>query len=116
MLCAWQRLGAWAAAGQAAALTTLSARRRAQARERDNPHLAGHVTDEVAAALVLTGRAAQQLVDDAAGLARLPPSIGLWRPGSLTGGGRKCSPPNSLPLPITARSRSRTGWCPRPEP
>jgi hypothetical protein len=63
VLCACQRLGAWAAAGQAAALTTLSARRRAQARERDNAHLAGHVTDEVAAALVLTGRAAQQLAE-----------------------------------------------------
>jgi hypothetical protein len=72
VLCAWQRIGAWAAAGQAAAITALTARRRAQARERENRHLAEHVTDEVAAALVLTGRSAEQLCSDAAGLARLP--------------------------------------------
>jgi hypothetical protein len=72
VLCAWQKIGAWAAAGQAAAVTALSARRRAQARERENPHLAEHVSDEVAAALVLTGQAASQLAADAAGLARLP--------------------------------------------
>jgi hypothetical protein len=72
VLCGWQRIGAWAAAGQAAAVTTLGRRRAAQARERQNPHLSEHAGDEVAAALVLTGRAAGQLLADAAGLARLP--------------------------------------------
>ncbi len=72
VMCAWQRIGAWAAAGQAAAVTALARRRAAQARERENPHLSEHVGDEVAAALVLTGRAAGLLLADAAGLARLP--------------------------------------------
>ncbi len=72
VLCAWQRVAAWAAAGQVAAINALSARRRAQARQLQNPHLAEHVTDEVAAALVLTGRAAAGLAGDAAALARLP--------------------------------------------
>jgi hypothetical protein len=72
VLCAWQRLAAWAAAGQAAAVTALTARRRAQARQRQNPHLAEHVTDEIAAALVLSGRSAADLAGDAAGLAALP--------------------------------------------
>jgi hypothetical protein len=83
VLCAWQRLGGWAAAGQAAAVTALAARRRAQARQRENPHLAEHVTDEVAAALVLTGRAASQLADDAAGLARLPQVHAALSAGSI---------------------------------
>jgi hypothetical protein len=72
VMCAWQRIGAWAAAGQAAAITALGARRRAQARQLENSHLAGHVAGEVAAALVLTGRAASQLITDTADLARLP--------------------------------------------
>jgi hypothetical protein len=72
VLCGWQRIGAWAAAGQAAAITALTARRRAQARQRDNPRLAGHVTDEVGCALVLTGRAAARLEGDTANLMRLP--------------------------------------------
>ncbi len=71
-LCAWQRIGAWAAAGQAAAVRTLDLRRAAQARERENKHLAEHVADEVAAALAWTGAAARQLVEDAARLADLP--------------------------------------------
>jgi hypothetical protein len=72
VMCGWQRLASWAAAGTAAAVVTLDRRRRAQARERQNEHLAEHVSDEVAAALALTGRAARTLAVDAAGLARLP--------------------------------------------
>jgi hypothetical protein len=71
-LCGWQRIAAWAAAGQAAAITALGQRRRAQGREQETRHLAEHVPEEVAAALVLTGRAAGLLIADAAGLARLP--------------------------------------------
>jgi hypothetical protein len=72
VLCAWQRIRAWAAAGQAAAITALAGRRLAQARRMGNSRLAEHVTDEIAAALALTGRAAADLAGAAAGLARLP--------------------------------------------
>jgi hypothetical protein len=82
-MCAWQRIGAWAAAGQAAAVRTLDLRRGAQARERENQHLAEHVGDEVAAALVLTGAAAGRLVTDAARLAALPEVHAALRAGRI---------------------------------
>ena len=72
VLCAWQRLISWAQAGQAATVTTLVRRRDAQARELDRPALAEHVSDEIAAALRLTGRSASQLLFMADGLDRLP--------------------------------------------
>jgi hypothetical protein len=72
VLCAWRRMAAWAAAGEAAAIVTLARRRNAQSRELGNPHLAEHVTEEIAAALTLTGRSAANLHGDALGLARLP--------------------------------------------
>jgi hypothetical protein len=72
VLCAWRRLASWAAAGQAAAIEALSRRRHTQALERENPHLAEHVGDEIAAALTLTGRAAGGLYDDVLALSRLP--------------------------------------------
>jgi hypothetical protein len=72
VLCAWQRLTSWAQAGQAAAVMTLVRRREAQARELDRPALAEHASDEVAAALRLTGRSADQLLSTAGGLDRLP--------------------------------------------
>jgi uncharacterized protein DUF222 len=64
----WARLAAWAASQQLAALAELLARRQ------NSPHAedAEHVTDEVAAALAISGRAADAQVDLAAGLARLP--------------------------------------------
>jgi hypothetical protein len=71
-LCAWRRIASWAAAGQAAAITTLARRRAAQDRESQLRHRPEHVAEEVAAALTLTGRAAEGLLADAAGLARLP--------------------------------------------
>ncbi|HUC24409.1 MAG TPA: hypothetical protein VMA73_17000 [Streptosporangiaceae bacterium] len=72
LLCGWQRLTAWAQAGQAACLTTLVRRRKQQSVELSRPDLAQHVDDETAAALALTGRAASRLLDVATGLARLP--------------------------------------------
>ncbi len=72
VLCAWRRVAAWAAAGEAAAIITLVRRRDAQSRELHNPHLAAHVTEEIAAAMTLTGRSAAALHGDALGLARLP--------------------------------------------
>jgi hypothetical protein len=71
VLCAWQRLAAWAQAGQAATLMTLARRRDAQAVELDRPSLAEHLSDEVAAALRLTCRSATQLLTTAGGLDRL---------------------------------------------
>ena len=72
VLCAWQRLAAWAQAGQAATLMTLACRRETQALELRRPSLAEHVSDEVAAALRLTCRSANQLLATASGLSRLP--------------------------------------------
>ena len=72
LLCGWQRLTAWAQAGQARCLTTLVQRRKEQSVELNRPDLAAHVDDEAAAALALTGRAASRQLDVSAGLARLP--------------------------------------------
>ncbi|HKD88556.1 MAG TPA: hypothetical protein VKB62_08510 [Streptosporangiaceae bacterium] len=72
LLCGWQRLAAWAQAGQVDCLNTLIQRRKEQSVELNRPSLAAHVDDEVAAALALTGRAAIRLLDVSAGLARLP--------------------------------------------
>jgi hypothetical protein len=71
VLCGWQRLISWAQAGQAAAITGLTERRKQQSAELDRPNLIGHLDDELAAALHLTGRSAERLLSTAAGLARL---------------------------------------------
>jgi len=71
-LCAAERMASWAAAQKVEAVIALARRRAAQARERKNPHLAEHVSGEVAAALTLTGQAASRLVDICAYLERLP--------------------------------------------
>jgi hypothetical protein len=72
VLCAWHRIAAWAAAGEASTVAALAARRHEQAREPGKEYLADHVADELAAALTLTGRSAAVLLDQAAALARLP--------------------------------------------
>src|SRR5580704_16401296 len=71
-MCGWRRMSSWAAAGEAAAAVTLARRRAAASREPGRAHLADHVTDEIAAALTLTGRSADRLLTVASGLARLP--------------------------------------------
>jgi hypothetical protein len=83
VLCAWQRLTSWAQAGQTATLMTLARRREAQAREQDRPSLAEHVSDEVAAALGLTGRSANQILFTAGGLDRLPDVHALLSRGEI---------------------------------
>ena len=83
VLCAWQRLISWAQAGQAATVTTLARRRDAQARELDRPALSEHVSDEMAAALRLTGRSASRLLDTAAGLQRLPGVLAALNQGEI---------------------------------
>jgi hypothetical protein len=83
VLCAWRKIGSWAAGGQAAAVITLARRRSAQARDTGNRHLAEHVSDEIAAALTLTGRSARIVLEDAAGLARLPAVHQALRTGAI---------------------------------
>ena len=70
-LCGARRMASLAAAQELEVIITLARRRTAQAREHKNPHLAEHITDEIAAALTLTRRAATRLLDIAGGLARL---------------------------------------------
>lgn len=72
VLQAWRRLASWAAAGEFAAVAELDRRRRAEVAAGADPHLAGHVGDELAASLTLTTRSADALLDFACGLARLP--------------------------------------------
>lgn len=72
VLCAWQRLAAWGAAGQVSSVLALARRRAAQSAAPGSSRLAEHVSDELAAALTLTGRSAGRLLTVACGLARLP--------------------------------------------
>jgi hypothetical protein len=72
VLQAWRRLASWAAAGEFAAVAELDRRRRAEVAAGADPHLAGHVGDELAASLTLTTRSADALLEFACGLARLP--------------------------------------------
>ncbi len=75
MLCGWQRLASWAQAGQANCLTELVGRRKDQSVALRRPGLAGHVDDEVAAALALTGQAAGRLLQVAVALGRALPGV-----------------------------------------
>ncbi len=72
VLCGWRRICSWAAAGEAAAVLTLARRRAAAAAGPGSSRQAEHVTDEIAAALTLTGRSAGRLLTVAAALARTP--------------------------------------------
>lgn len=83
LVCAWRRLASWAAAGEATAVITLARRRAAQARERKNAHLLDHLDDELAAALMLTGRSATRLLSLAAGLARLGGTLAALSAGAV---------------------------------
>ncbi len=83
VLCGWQRLVSWAQAGQAGCLSHLVQRRKAQSVELRRPSLAGHVDDEVAAALALTGRGAGRLLEVAVGLARLPEVLAALAAGRI---------------------------------
>jgi hypothetical protein len=85
VLCAMRRMTSWAAAGEAEAVITLARRRAAQARQEKRPGLIDHVSDEVAAALTLTGRAGTRAVDVAAGLERLDPTRAALYAGIIDG-------------------------------
>ncbi len=83
VLCSWQRLTSWAQAGQAAAVIALADRRSRQSRELDNPHLSEHVSDEMAAALRLTGRGSGRLLEVCSGLSRLPEVLAALEAGTI---------------------------------
>jgi hypothetical protein len=83
VVCAWQRLVGWAQAGQAASVNLLVARRKDQSVELERPALAGHVDDEVAAALALTGVAAVRLLAVSGGLGRLPCVLTALKAGRI---------------------------------
>ena len=71
-LLGWHRLDSWAAAGELAAVRELLRRRRDQAAGSGDSRDLDHLDDEVAAALRLTKRGAQHLLEEAWDLARLP--------------------------------------------
>ena len=139
VLCGWRRIASWAAAGEAAAVLTL-ARRRAATSGPAGSRQGEHVTDEIAAALTLTGRSAGRLLTIASALARLPdvltalkaggidwPKAAVFadelaplagdsvaaasRPGTSAGPARAGGPPGSCASRCAARS-----WPPTPAP
>ncbi|HSR84195.1 MAG TPA: hypothetical protein VLM11_08450, partial [Streptosporangiaceae bacterium] len=83
VLCGWRRIAAWAAAGEAAAVQALARRRADASAAPGSSRLVEHVSDEVAAALTLTGRAADRLLSVACGLARLPEVLAALRTGGI---------------------------------
>ncbi len=72
VLCAARRLESWQAAMEFTAVAELDRRRRAAAERPESSRVHDHVNAEVAAALVLTGRSADALLDLSRSLARLP--------------------------------------------
>jgi hypothetical protein len=72
VLQAWRRLTSWTAAGELAVVAELNRRRADEVAAGADPHLAEHVGDELAVSLTLTMRGADQLLDFAARLDRLP--------------------------------------------
>ena len=83
VLCGWRRVASWAAAGEAAAVAALARRRADASAAPGRSRLVEHVSDEVAAALTLTGRAADRLLAVACGLARLPEVLAALRAGGI---------------------------------
>jgi hypothetical protein len=72
LLCAARRLSSWQAAMELAAVTELDSRRIARAGRPGSGRASEHVSDELAAALRLTGRSADALLGLARQLARTP--------------------------------------------
>ena len=83
VLCAAQRLESWAASIRLRAVADLTARRDAAAAATGDRRQADHVGDEVAAALTLTGRAADRLVSLAIGVTRLPAAAAALAAGRI---------------------------------
>jgi hypothetical protein len=83
LMIAWRQVASWAAAGELATVAELCRRREAQVAAGADPHLAEHVSDEVAMVLTLTSRAADALVDRAEALARLPKTMAALVAGEI---------------------------------
>ena len=83
VLCAARRLESWAASIRLRAVADLTARRDAAAAASNDRRQADHVGDEVAAALTLTGRAADRLVSLAIGVTRLPGAAAALAAGRI---------------------------------
>src|SRR5262245_26521793 len=75
VLRAARRLASWSAALELAAVTDLAARREAEAAGTGSCAPGEHIGDEIAAALTLTARAADHLLDLATALHRLPATM-----------------------------------------
>ena len=83
VLRAARRLASWSAALELAAVTELAARREAEAVSAEACVPGEHIGDEIAAALTLTGRAADILLDLATALRRLPATSAALAAGRI---------------------------------
>jgi len=83
VLRAARRLASWSAALELAAVADLAARREAEAAAAGDCGPGEHIGDEIAAALTLTGRAADALLDLALALRRLPATMAALADGRI---------------------------------
>jgi hypothetical protein len=83
VLRAARRLASWSAALELAAVTDLTTRREAEAAEAESSAAGEHIGDEIAAALTLTARAADVLLDLATALRRLPATMAALAAGRI---------------------------------
>ena len=83
VLRAARRLTSWSAALELAAVTDLAARREAEATGTASCAPGEHIGDEIAAALTLTARAADVLLDLATALRRLPATMAALTAGRI---------------------------------
>ena len=88
VLRAARRLASWSAALELAAVTDLVTRREADAAGTGSCAPGEHIGDEIAAALTLTARAADVLLDLATALRRLPATMAALTAGRSTATGR----------------------------
>src|SRR5215831_2053992 len=83
VLRAARRLASWSAALELAAVTDLATRREAEAAEAESRAPGEHIGDEIAAALTLTARAADVLLDLATALHSLPATMAALAAGRI---------------------------------
>src|SRR5215469_14876576 len=83
LLCAARRLEAWQAAVEFTAIAELDRRRLEAAEHPESSRVHDHVNAELAAALVLTGKSADALLDLTRGLARLPAVLAALAAGQI---------------------------------
>ena len=83
VLMAARRLSSWQAALELTAVTELDGRRKAQARQPESSRASEYVSEELAAALVLTGRSADSLLGFSRELDRLYMVLASLRAGRI---------------------------------